>query len=330
MVNSQNKGGETVENNQVRGRFAPSPSGRMHLGNLFSAVLAWLSVRSAGGKLVLRMEDLDPDRCRPDFSRQLADDLRWLGLDWDEGYDRGGADGPYEQSERTALYASAFQTLEKQKLVYPCYCTRAERMAASAPHRSDGHGIYNGHCQKLPKWERETLEQAGRRPAWRLRTPDKIIAFTDGNLGPYEENLKGDCGDFIIRRSDGVYAYQLAVVVDDGAMGITQVVRGKDLLDSTPRQIWLYQLLGLTPPQFFHVPLLVAPDGRRLSKRDSDLDMEALRLRFTPEKLLGRLAFLAGLQPTITPISAPSLIPLFSWDKVPHEDICVYPDLWGG
>ncbi len=317
-----------MQENQVRGRFAPSPSGRMHLGNLFSALLAWLSVRRAGGKLVLRIEDLDPDRCRGAFSRQLADDLRWLGLDWDEGYDRGGTSGPYEQSERTDIYAAAFHTLEERGLVYPCYCTRAERLAASAPHRSDGQSPYSGRCHDLTQGERATLEAGGRRPAWRLRVPDRSVSFLDGHLGPFEENLSRNCGDFIIRRSDGVYAYQLAVVVDDGAMGITQVVRGRDLLDSTPRQLWLYELLRLTPPRFFHVPLLLAPDGRRLSKREHDLDMGALRLRFTPEELLGTLAFLAGLQPTPVPSSAPDLIPLFSWEKVPQEDIYVDDELW--
>lgn len=317
-----------MEGKGVRGRFAPSPSGRMHLGNLFSALLAWLSVRSAGGRLVLRMEDLDPDRCRREYSRQLADDLRWLGLDWDEGYDRGGPDGPYEQSERTERYAAAFRILAEQGLVYPCYCTRAERLAASAPHRSDGQTLYSGRCRGLTEKERAALEEDGRRAAWRLRVPDRDISFTDGHLGLFEENLARDCGDFIIRRSDGVYAYQLAVVADDGAMGVTQVVRGRDLLDSTPRQLWLHKLLGFLPPQFFHVPLLLAPDGRRLSKRERDLDMESLRLRFAPEELIGRLAFLAGLQCAPDPASPPELISAFSWDKVPREDIYVPDALW--
>lgn len=317
-----------MEGRHVRGRFAPSPSGRMHLGNLFSAILAWLSVRKVGGRLVLRMEDLDPDRCRSTYSRQLADDLRWLGLDWDEGYGRGGPDGPYEQSGRTARYAAAFQTLEERGLVYSCYCTRAERLSASAPHRSDGQARYDGRCRALTGEERARLEREGRRPAWRLAVPDKIISFTDGNLGPFEQDLARDCGDFIIRRSDGVYAYQLAVVVDDGAMGVTQVVRGRDLLDSTPRQLWLYELLGLMPPEFFHVPLLLAPDGRRLSKREKDLDMETLRRRYTAEELLGKLGCLAGLRPTPSPSSAAALISSFSWDKVPKEDIYVPNALW--
>ena len=208
----------------------------MHLGNLFSALLAWLSVRRAGGVMVLRMEDLDPDRCRAAYAEQLADDLRWLGLDWDEGYQKGGAHGPYLQSERTARYAAAFRALEERGLVYP------------------------GKCRHLTAEERTRLGQT-RCPAWRLIVPDQEISFTDGLQGTYRENLLRDCGDFILRRSDGVYAYQLAVVCDDGDMGITQVVRGRDLLDSTPRQLYLYGLLGLTPPEFYHVPLLLAPTG---------------------------------------------------------------------
>ncbi len=307
----------------IRGRFAPSPSGRMHLGNLFSALLAWLSVRSAGGVLVLRMEDLDPDRCRPEYAAQLAEDLLWLGLDWDEGYGKGGPDGPYLQSERTEQYAAAFGRLEEMGLVYPCYCTRAERLAASAPHRSDGQAVYAGRCRNLTAEERKALEQTGRHPAWRLKVPDEVWSVDDGHMGPYGGNLLRDCGDFIIRRSDGVYAYQLAVVVDDGAMGVNQVVRGVDLLSSTPRQCYLYHLLGLEPPEFRHVPLLLAEDGRRLSKRDRDLDMGALRARWTPEELVGRLAVLAGLQSTLEPVTPAALAECFSWEQVSKADIVV-------
>ena len=307
---------------QLRGRFAPSPSGRMHLGNLFSALLAWLSVRSAGGTMVLRMEDLDPDRCREEYASQLAEDLEWLGLDWDEGYGRGGDRGPYRQSERTEIYARAFGQLEELGLVYPCFCTRAERLAASAPHRADGQVIYPGTCRDLTPEERERLAEK-RRPAWRVRVPDRALAFADGLQGGYAENLLRDCGDFIVRRSDGVFAYQLAVVVDDAAMGVTQVVRGRDLLDSTPRQLWLYETLGLTPPSFCHVPLLTAPDGRRLSKRERDLDMGGLRSRYTPEGLVGLLACLAGQQDRPEPVTARELAGHFSWEKVPREDIVV-------
>ena len=296
----------------------------MHLGNVFSALLAWLSVRRAGGVMVLRMEDLDPDRCRAAYAEQLADDLRWLGLDWDEGYQKGGAHGPYLQSERTARYAAAFRALEERGLVYPCYCTRAERLAASAPHRSDGQVVYSGKCRHLTEEERARLAQT-RCPAWRLIVPDQEISFTDGLQGTYRENLLRDCGDFILRRSDGVYAYQLAVVCDDGDMGITQVVRGRDLLDSTPRQLYLYGLLGLTPPEFYHVPLLLAPDGRRLAKRDRDQELGALQQRFTARELVGRLAHLAGLIPEAAPVSPEELVPLFAWEKLPRRDIAMEP-----
>ena len=309
---------------KLRGRFAPSPSGRMHLGNLFSGLLAWLSVRSAGGTMVLRMEDLDPDRCREEYAQQLADDLRWLGLDWDEGYQMGGPHGPYSQSERTELYARAFRKLEEMGLVYPCFCTRAERLAASAPHRSDGQIIYSGRCKYLTEKEKRKLS-VNRCPAWRLMVDNKEISFTDKLQGECRENLQKDCGDFIIRRSDGVYAYQLAVVYDDGAMEINQVVRGRDLLDSTPRQIYLHTLLGFRPPEFCHVPLLLAPDGRRLSKRERDLDMGALRQRFTPEELTGLLAFWAGQLDRPEPISPAELAKRFDWAKVPGGDITIDP-----
>ncbi|WP_297209203.1 tRNA glutamyl-Q(34) synthetase GluQRS [uncultured Flavonifractor sp.] len=311
---------------KLRGRFAPSPSGRMHLGNLFSALLAWLSVRAAGGVMVLRMEDLDPDRCREEYAAQLADDLRWLGLDWDEGYERGGPHGPYRQSQRTRQYAQAFQNLASQGLVYPCFCTRAERLAASAPHRADGQAVYSGKCKYLTDGERKVLSKT-RRPAWRLSVPDKEICFTDGVQGNFGENLLRDCGDFILRRSDGVYAYQLAVVVDDGAMEINQVVRGGDLLDSTPRQLYLYGLLGLTPPAFCHVPLLVAPDGRRLSKRERDLDLGALRRRYTPQALTGLLGYWAGQLDRPEPVEPAALAAAFSWSKVPRGDVVVGPEI---
>ena len=294
----------------------------MHLGNVFSALLAWLSVRRAGGVMVLRMEDLDPDRCRAAYAEQLADDLRWLGLDWDEGYQKGGAHGPYLQSERTARYAAAFRALEERGLVYPCYCTRAERLAASAPHRSDGQVVYSGKCRHLTEEERARLAQT-RCPAWRLIVPDQEISFTDGLQGTYRENLLRDCGDFILRRSDGVYAYQLAVVVDDGDMGVTQVVRGSDLLSSTPRQMYLQDLLGLPRPEYGHVPLLLAADGRRLAKRDRDRELGELQQQYTAPEILGRLAFMAGLIPEYAPMTAQALVSCFSWDKLPREDLAV-------
>lgn len=303
-----------MEQKTVRGRFAPSPSGRMHLGNLWSALLAWLSARSQGGEMVLRLEDLDPDRCTRAWCDQVMRDLEWLGLTWDNE--------PVYQSERTAVYAQAFRALEERGLIYPCYCTRAERLAASAPHRSDGQTIYDGRCSRLTEAEREALSQT-RRPAWRVKVGQGPITFCDFLYGEYKEDLKTDCGDFILRRSDGVYAYQLAVVADDAAMGVTQVVRGSDLLSSTPRQIYLQRLLGLPEPEYGHVPLLLAADGRRLAKRDRDQELGELQSRYTAPELLGRLAHLAGLIPEPAPITAQQLIPLFSWEKLPRQDLKV-------
>ena len=303
-----------MEQKTVRGRFAPSPSGRMHLGNLWSALLAWLSARSQGGEMVLRLEDLDPDRCTRAWCDQLMRDLEWLGLTWDNE--------PVYQSERTAVYAEAFHALEERGLIYPCYCTRAERLAASAPHRSDGQTIYDGRCSRLTEAEREALSQT-RRPAWRVKVGQESITFCDFLYGEYKEDLKTDCGDFILRRSDGVYAYQLAVVADDAAMGVTQVVRGSDLLSSTPRQIYLQRLLGLPEPEYGHVPLLLAADGRRLAKRDRDQELGELQSGYTAPELLGHLAHLAGLIPEPAPITAQQLVPLFSWEKLTREDLKV-------
>ena len=185
--------------------------------------------------------------------------------------------------------------------------------------------IYDGRCRRLSPQERSELART-RRPAWRVEVPEETVSFTDRIQGPFSQNLARECGDFILRRSDGVYAYQLAVVVDDAAMGVTQVVRGSDLLDSTPRQLWLQEELGLPHPEYGHVPLLLAPDGRRLSKRERDLDMGALRARHTPGEVVGRLAFLAGLRPTAEPVSPGELVLAFSWDKVPREDIVVPAD----
>ena len=294
----------------MTGRFAPSPSGRMHLGNVFSAMLAWLSVRSQDGEMVLRIEDLDPDRCRREYAEILKDDLRWLGLDWDREQT--------PQSQRTAAYAAEFERLRDLGLVYPCYCSRGELHAASAPHAADGRVLYAGTCRNLTEAQRAAKTKA---PAWRLMVPDRVYGFEDGLQGHFEENLARDCGDFLIRRADGVYAYQLAVVTDDGQGGITEVVRGMDLLDSTPRQLYLYELLHLTPPQFSHVPLLVAPDGRRLSKREKDLDLGVLRQNYTPEQLLGRLAHLAGLLDRPESVSARELAGEFSWKKVKKEPV---------
>lgn len=299
----------------LTGRFAPSPSGRMHLGNVFSALLAWLSIRSRGGRILLRMEDLDPDRCRPEYIETLKRDLDWLGLDWDEEQPR--------QSGQTEAYRAQFERLRALALVYPCYCSRAELHAASAPHASDGTAIYAGTCRNLTQAQRMTMT---RKPAWRVTVPDVRISVHDGLQGVYSENLAHDCGDFIVRRSDGVYAYQLAVVTDDAAGGVTEIVRGRDLLSSTPRQVWLQQMLEFQTPVYFHVPLLTAPDGRRLSKRERDLDLGALREKMKPEQLIGWLAYLAGLQPENVPASPAALASAFRWELVRSDNIEIHSE----
>lgn len=292
------------------GRFAPSPSGRMHLGNVFSAMLAWLSVKSCGGKMVLRIEDLDPARCRPEYADTLKEDLQWLGLFWDEEQT--------PQSLRAESYRAQFEVLDKQGLVYPCYCSRGELHAASAPHAEDGTLIYAGTCRDLTPSARAAKTKA---PCFRVIVPDETFSLRDGLQGEYSQNLARGCGDFIIRRADGVYAYQLAVVTDDEEAGVTQVVRGCDLLSSTPRQMWLQKMLGFRAPRYYHVPLLVAPDGRRLSKRERDLDMGALRARLRPEQLLGMLAHACGLLETEEAASAGELLQVFSWENVKKENI---------
>ena len=297
---------------QQIGRFAPSPSGRMHLGNVFLALLAWLSVRSCGGKLVLRIEDLDPDRCRPEYADTLKRDLQWLGLMWDTEQ--------IPQSKRSDAYRAEFEQLEKKGRIYPCYCSRGELHAASAPHASDGTLVYAGTCRNLTPAERAAKTKA---PSFRVIVPDEEISFRDHVQGVFSQNLARDCGDFILRRADGVYAYQLAVVTDDAQAGVTQVVRGCDLLPSTPRQIWLQRELGFPQPEYYHVPLLVAPDGRRLSKRERDLDMQALRSRFTPEALIGLLAHACGLLDRPQSVSALELAGDFSWSKVKKENIVI-------
>lgn len=287
----------------------------MHLGNLFTALLAWLSARADGGEFVLRIEDLDPDRSRVEYAEAIRDDLRWLGLDWDR-------EMPL-QSTQTPVYAEQFERLRKRGLIYPCFCTRNELHAASAPHASDGTLLYAGTCRNLTPAQ---IASQTRKPAWRIRVPEETISFRDGVFGAVTQNLATACGDFILRRSDGVYAYQMAVVCDDALGGITQVVRGCDLLPSTPRQIWLGRELGFVQPAYYHVPLLVAPDGRRLSKRERDLDMEHLRRRYTPEQLTGRLAFLAGLRPEVSAVAPKELAHGFTWGVIHKNDIPISKD----
>lgn len=305
----------------IRGRFAPSPSGRMHLGNIYSAVLSWLSARSQGGEWILRIEDLDRQRCRPEYATQIEDDLLWLGLDWDEGGSRGGANAPYFQSQRDEFYQTELEKLKRKNLLYPCFCSRADIMAASAPHASDGSVVYNGHCRNLTKNERIVL-LGTKIPSIRIAVPNAVRSFVDGHYGEQKCNLQHDCGDFIVQRADGNFAYQLAVVTDDALMGITEVVRGRDLLQATHQQIYLYQQLGYAIPAFSHLPLLVTSQGARLAKRDRAADMGVLRQQFKPEELLGQIAFLSHLIDRQQPISLTELTKEFSWSKIPKDDIC--------
>ena len=305
----------------MTGRYAPSPSGRMHLGNLCCCLLAWLSAKSKGGQVLLRIEDLDTLRCPRVFADAIVDDLAWLGLSAD------GPDPVPYQSERSELYQHYYDVLADRGLVYPCFCSRSQLHAASAPHRSDGQVVYQGTCRGLTPAEIAARSKT-KAPAWRVQVPDEVIGFTDGHMGWYEENLARDCGDFYLRRGDGVFAYQLAVVVDDALMGVTEVVRGADLLSSTPRQLWLYRELGLPAPQFYHLPLLLAPDGRRLSKRDGDQSLENLRARFSPEEVVGRLAFAVGLQDAPRPRTPQSLVSDFSWARIPKHDILLPENLF--
>lgn len=294
----------------IKGRFAPSPTGRMHLGNVFSALLSWLSAKSQGGTWLLRIEDIDPQRSKQEYAELIMDDLHWLGLDWDEG--------PYYQSERGDIYEHYLKQLTDNGLTYPCYCTRADILATQAPHESDGRVVYKGTCRNLAPGVKTGPA------AIRMKVPSEgkgILSFTDGHYGMQTIDLTTHCGDFIVRRKDGAWAYQLAVVVDDALMGINEVVRGCDLLMSSPQQIYLAQQLGFAPPHFTHLPLLCNKQGQRLSKRDQSLDMAALRTSNTPEEIIGMLAHAAGLQQSNEPITAQELIGEFSWDKIPTNNI---------
>lgn len=303
----------------VAGRFAPSPTGRMHLGNVFAALVSYLDAKSAGGEWVLRIEDLDAGRCREEYVEALEDDLRFLGLKWDRG---GSSDPSYRQSRRGHIYQRYLDLLEEAGLTYPCWCTRASLNASSAPHESDGRLIYPGTCRDNPE---RAAQNAGRPYSVRLRVGGEDIHFTDLHYGEQTVNLASHCGDFILRRSDGAWAYQLAVVIDDALMGISRVARGRDLLLSCAQQKYLCSILGFDVPQYAHFPLLCASDGRRLCKRDLSLDMGRLRENFRPEELIGSLAFRAGLIADCEPCAADELIPLFSWDRLPREDIILSP-----
>jgi glutamyl-tRNA synthetase len=282
----------------MRGRYAPSPTGPLHLGNARTALLSWLAARAGGGTYVLRVEDLDGPRVRAGLEARILDELRWLGLDWDEGPDVGGVAGPYRQSERLPRYAAAVERLRAAGLAYPCFCSRAEIAAVSqAPHGPADEGPrYPGTCAALSHGE-VARRSASRRPAWRFRVPAGSVAFVDGVHGAQEVDVALAVGDFVIARADGVPAYQLAVVVDDAGMGVTDVVRGDDLLPSTARQLLLYRALGLDAPRFAHVPLVVGEDGARLAKRHGALSLGELRERGAePGAVVALLAELSGLR----------------------------------
>jgi glutamyl-tRNA synthetase len=294
-----------------------------------TALLAWLQVRHAGGRFVLRMEDIDKPRSRPELAQQCLEDLRWLGLDWDEGPDVGGPYSPYTQSEREELYHDALRRLTDEGWVYPCYCSRAEIMAiASAPHGLSAEGpAYPGTCRTLTPDERAERAARGKPPSLRFAMPDQPTSFVDGVAGP-QSFPAGAGGDFVVHRADGIVGYQLAVVVDDAAMCMTDVLRGWDLLDSTPRQIWLYRALGLEAPRFAHVPLLVGADGQRLSKRHGSVTVAGLRQAgASPERVVGHLAWLSGLIDRPEPVTPTELVPAFDLAKIPTTPETVTDDL---
>ncbi len=303
----------------VIGRLAPSPTGAQHVGNARTYLIAWLSARSQGGKVVLRIEDIDSPRVKVGAAREACDDLRWLGLDWDEG--------PIVQTERLTLYEEALEKLKQQELVYPCTCTRTDvDRAASAPHAEHEGPVYPGTCAG------RTADDAlglGERPfAWRMRVEDGAVSFADGFYGPTTVNPRAGGGDFVVWKSTGTPAYQLAVVVDDAAQGVTEVVRGDDLVPSTPRQLLLYRALGLVPPRFIHVPLVVGPDGRRLAKRHGDTRISSLRAAgVRPEAILGLLAWSCGWSERSEPISLRDLLARFWLDAIPRRSFVLEPEL---
>ncbi|QDU25252.1 Glutamate--tRNA ligase 1 [Anatilimnocola aggregata] len=300
----------------IVGRLAPSPTGAQHVGNARTFLLAWLSARSQQGKLILRMEDIDSPRIKPGAAQQAIDDLRWLGLEWDEGPDVGGPQFSYVQTERLPLYEQALAQLKQAERIYPCTCTRSEvAAAASAPHAGQEGPRYPGTCAA------NTAALASRFVpgsfAWRFRTTDERLTIHDGLAGEVSCSVNQELGDFVIAKADGTPAYQLAVVVDDHAMGITEVVRGDDLLPSAFRQQQLYDFFGWQPPRFIHVPLVIGEDGRRLAKRHGDTRLATFRAAgIAPERIIGLLAWSCGLRPTAAPIHARELLADFSWQRI--------------
>jgi glutamyl-tRNA synthetase len=292
----------------MRGRFAPSPTGSLHLGNLRTALVAWLMARRCGGQFIVRMEDLDKMTSSPIHEADQLASLRAIGVDWDGQVVR--------QSERFGLHREAIERLRADGLVYECYCTRREiRLAAQAPHGSDPDGIYPGTCRCLTDQDRLALRAAGRQPALRLLADGRAESFDDRFAGP-----QTGCGDdLVLQRNDGVPAYNLAVVVDDAAQGVTEVVRGDDLLSSTPGQITLHRLLGLAIPRYAHVPLVLAPDGMRLAKRHGAVTLAELARRgSSPGDVCARLAASVGIDTDGQAVTAGDLLDRFDPDRVPR------------
>jgi glutamyl-tRNA synthetase len=303
------------------GRLAPSPTGAQHIGNARTYLLAWLSIRSRGGKLILRMEDIDSPRIKPGAAQQAIDDLHWLGLDWDEGPDVGGPHAPYVQTERIESYRAALDLLKSAEQVYPCTCTRSDiAAAASAPHAGQEGPRYPGTCSQRSVKDAEELSSYGQSYAWRFRTTATRHELHDRIAGALFCNVYEELGDFVVHKSDGSPAYQLAVVVDDLAMGVTEIIRGDDLLPSAFRQLELYRFFGATPPEFAHVPLVIGEDGRRLAKRHGDTRIALLRERRVPAaKLVGFLAWSLGLRPKANLLMPEDLLADFNLDQLPRE-----------
>jgi glutamyl-tRNA synthetase len=312
-----------TESGAYIGRLAPSPTGAQHVGNARTYLLAWLSIRSRGGRVILRIEDIDSPRVKRGAAERAIEDLRWLGLDWDEGPDTGGPHAPYVQTQRLALYQDALARLQDAERVYPCTCSRSDiEAAASAPHFGQEGPVYPGTCagRRAAEAAQFAAAQAPAAWCWRLRTRDETRRISDLVTGEQAGNVARDLGDFVVAKQQNEPAYQLAVVVDDHAMGITEVLRGDDLLPSAFRQLELYDFFGWQPPQFAHVPLVVGPDGRRLAKRHGDTRLATLRAAgLQPEKLVGLLAWSTGLIDRREPVAARELIGAFAFGKIPRE-----------
>ncbi|MGI6495037.1 MAG: tRNA glutamyl-Q(34) synthetase GluQRS [Kiritimatiellia bacterium] len=313
------------------GRLAPSPTGALHLGNARSFLVAWLRARASGGRLILRIEDLDHPKVKPGSAAQILDDLRWMGLDWDEGPDIGGGHGPYVQTRRLDLYASALERLRAAGLVYPCICARRDVEAGqSAPHASEDGLFYPGTCRgRFASYaEARSALPPDRLPAWRFRAPDNAAGrFIDLLCGPQRQCVARETGDFVLARHPAGAGYMLAVVVDDAAMGVTEVVRGGDLLPATHRQLLLHAALGLPSPAYLHVPLVVGPDGRRLAKRHGDTRLSAFRQAGVPAaRIVGFLARSLGWAAPGEELLPADLVPRFTLETIPESPLVVSPD----